>query len=340
MDDQKLRELFDKNTGILFGKAVCIVSKNGENVFHHNKNCGMESLFDLASVSKILTATMIFKLIGEGSLALDQTLDVPFNSAPTGNTTKTRFKKITVQSLLTHSSGLPAWFPFYTQTGSFWEILEIALNKYPVNEGTVYSDLGFMLLGEIITIITARTLLQNLALLNDDLGTSFTYNPKNADICVETERGNRIEEGMCKDRELSFNDFRSSGVNMRGQVNDGNAFYFWKGVAGHAGVFGPAADLIKLGELYLNRGKAAEKQIFPSQLAEKTHIDYGNGRGLMWLLSDVFPDGFGHTGFTGTSLYICPSKCLVSVILTNRLVMEPAPDLRNFRTEAHKIIYD
>ena len=339
MDEQKLIKLLEDNAGKLYGKAVCIVSKNGEHIFRHSVNCGMDSVFDLASVSKILTGTMIFKLIGEGSLALDQTLDCLFNNELSENVTKDRFKKITVQSLLTHSSGLPAWFPFYSQKGSFWEVLEFALDKYPVQEGTVYSDLGFMLLGEIIKKISGRTLPQNLELLNTEIGASFTYNPQEPKICVETERGNRIEEGMCRERGLSFDGFRDSGKNMQGLVNDGNAFYFWKGVAGHAGVFGTAADLAQLAELYRNQGKINGRQLIPSQLAEKTASDYGGGRGLMWTLSDIFIDGFGHTGFTGTSLYLYPVKSINAAILTNRLVIEPAPDLRNFRTEAHRIIH-
>jgi CubicO group peptidase (beta-lactamase class C family) len=105
-------------------------------------------------------------------------------------------------------------------------------------------------------------------------------------------------------------------------------------------VFGTAADLLALGELYLNKGNINGRQLIPQALVEKSTVDYGGGRGLMWVLSDIFIDGFGHTGFTGTSLYLCPDKGLAAVILTTRLVIEPAPDLRPFRTEAHKIIYD
>jgi len=338
MESIKLKSHLDKNAGLLYGKAVCIVSENGERIFAHNINCGMDSVFDLASVTKTLTGTMIFKLIGEGRLALNQTLDDIFKSAPLGSITKERFKNITLQRLLTHSSGLPAWFPFYTKKGSFWEVLEFLLNKFPSQEGTAYSDPNFMLLGEVISAASSLTLINNLDILNTELETSFTYNPCNPEQCVETERGNRIEEAMCAERGLSFDGFRDTSKNMQGQVNDGNAFYFWKGVAGHAGIFGTAADLIKLARLYENHGNVNGKEFIPSWLLEKAAEDHGGGRGLMWAVGDIFIGGFGHTGFTGTSLYICPEKSAAAVILTNRQVIEPAPDLRNFRIKAHEII--
>jgi CubicO group peptidase (beta-lactamase class C family) len=338
MNKENLKNLLEKNTGQLYGKAVCMVEKNGERIFDHSVNCDLDSVFDFASVSKIITGTMIFKLIGEGRLSLDKSLDSLFAEEPLGPVTKERFKRITIKSLLTHSSGLLSWFPFYTQKGSFWDVLEFVLDKNPGQEGTVYSDLGFMLLGEAVRSVTRLSLPQNLDILNNELGTSFCYNPKNPEHCVETERGNRIERGMCMERGLSYDSFRDPNTNMRGQVNDGNAFYFLQGVSGHAGVFGSAADILRLGELYLNHGCINGKQLIPSELVQRSAVDHGGGRGLMWDLSDIFIDGFGHTGFTGTSLYVCPSAGFVAVILTNRLVIKPAPDLRPFRMEAHKLI--
>jgi CubicO group peptidase (beta-lactamase class C family) len=281
---------------------------------------------------------MVFRLIGEGALILDNTVDVLFEDKPLGPVTNERFKSITLQSLLTHSSGLPAWFPFYTRKDSFWSILEVVLSECPVEEGTVYSDLGFMLLGEAIVTASRRTLRQNLDALNAELKTSFAYNPKKNGVCVETEAGNRIEKRMCEERGLSFNGFRDTGLNIRGEVNDGNAFYFWGGAAGHAGVFGTAEDLLALSGLYIDRGMINGMELIPPSLIEKSTIDYGGERGLMWDLSDIFPGGFGHTGFTGTSLYICPEKGLATAILTNRLVIEPAPNLHEFRMEAHNLI--
>jgi CubicO group peptidase (beta-lactamase class C family) len=245
---------------------------------------------------------------------------------------------MTLQSLLTHSSGLPAWFPFYTRKESFWNILETVLSKCPVEEGMVYSDLGFMLLGESVIAVSGRTLPQNLDALNHALGTSFTYNPKKSGLCVETEAGNRIEKRMCEGRGVSFDGFRDTLVSIHGEVNDGNAFYFWGGVSGHAGVFGTAEDLLKLGGLYLGDGKINGVVLIPPGFIGQSTIDHGGGRGLMWDLSDIFPCGFGHTGFTGTSLYLCPEKGLAAAILTNRLVIEPAPNLRDFRMDAHNLI--
>jgi len=340
MNSEKLKELLESNSGKLYGKAVCAVNQNGEAVFRHSVNCNIDAVFDLASVTKILTGTMVFRLIGEGVLSLDVTLDTLFKDRPLGALTKERFKSMTLRSLLTHSSGLPAWFPFYTRKDSFWKTLNDVLVKHPVEEGTVYSDLGFMLLGEAVASASGRTLPQNLDSLNAALGTSFAYNPKNRGACVETEAGNRIEKRMCEERGLSFEGFRDTRINMAGEVNDGNAFYFWGRAAGHAGIFGTAADLLTLGGLYLNGGKINGIEVIPPRLIGESTINYGGERGLMWDLSDIYIGGFGHTGFTGTSLYLCPEKGLAAAILTNRLVIEPAPNLRDFRMEAHTLIYN
>ncbi|MCL2008846.1 MAG: serine hydrolase, partial [Treponema sp.] len=274
---EKLNKLLDEGAASLYGKAVCLIGKCEKIIFTKNINCSLDSIFDLASITKVLTATMIFKLIGEGKLSLDKKLIDLFNDKPIGEITRDRFKEISLQDLLTHSSGLPAWYPFYTQNDSFYNILEIVLEKYKPEEGTVYSDLGFMLLGEIICSITGRTLEENLDALNKELQTSFLFNPKAKAIpietCVETERGNLIERGMCSSRDLTFDNFRSVEENMCAEVNDGNSFYFWKGVSGHAGIFGTAGDLIKLGSLYLNKGNLNEKLIIPPDLAEKSVLD-------------------------------------------------------------------
>ena len=126
---------------------------------------------------------------------------------------------------------------------------------------------------------------------------------------------------------------------LRGEVHDGNAWYGFRGVAGHAGLFGTARDLGRYGQMWLNGGALGDVRILQEELAqEATREQTGLGgdndrRGLGWRLaplpstSENMPDSarglspraYGHTGFTGTALWIDPERDLVLVLLTNRV---------------------
>lgn len=326
-----IRERLRQAEGALFTQCVWAVGDNRQIGESYALGCGEDAVFDLASVSKLLTTTFLLQMIGEGTLSLTEPLAEHFSQA--GTITRQRLGKITPQMLLTHSSGLPAWYPFYTGRGSFWDILENILEENQSGVGTLYSDINFMLLGELARQVSGRSLSQLLESLNRELGTGFSYRPSQRENCIPTEYGNRIEEGMCTQRGLSFDGWRDNTCQIVGEANDGNAHYFWQGEAGHAGVFGRGKDLLGLAGLYLREGRTAQRQLIPSQLVSKSLQDQGNGRGLGWDCSDIFPEGAGHTGFTGTAVWACPSRGLSSVLLTSRLPIEGPPNLQPLRKE-------
>lgn len=290
-----------------------------------------ETLFDLASLTKVVAATpAILRLLEDGAFVLETSVQhiLPTFSDP----------RVTIRHLLTHTSGLPAWRPLYLDhTG--WEAYTEAICATPLvrDPGTQveYSDLGFILLGAIITKVTGMSLPEYCrTAVFKPLGMSHTtWLPTiDRERIAATERGNQVEYGMCKERAAEFPRWRREV--MWGEANDGNCFYGLQGVSSHAGLFATMSDLVKYAQAWLRRG---DPILGPHTvaLATRSHTPGipGQNRGLGWYKPPVVPfpigrfgggdmmspAGYGHTGFTGTSLWIDPEKDLFMILLTNRL---------------------
>jgi len=290
-------------------------------------------LFDLASLSKLFTTAAILRLIDSGAIS-DQTrlLDVfPLHDPDI----TAHLKKVSVANLLTHASGLQAWYPFYTRrSDSFEVILRDLLVSSPLQQGVVYSDINFMLLGMLVSNVTGLPLEEAITTLvfNPLKMTNATYHPQPAQ-CVATEFGNQIEKRMVAELGLQFTDWRSENIPLRGQCNDGNSFYYFGGVAGHAGIFADVSDVLALGRAFMPNCTS----LFSHEVLERALHDWGGGRGYGVQFGDLYPDnGFGHTGFTGTYLYVNPLRDLVVVVLTNRLHTSNVRSINHIRIEAVK----
>jgi CubicO group peptidase (beta-lactamase class C family) len=223
--------------------------------------------------------------------------------------------KVTMRHLLTHTSGLPAWRPLYRQTQE--GIRPFVLNtffSYPTGMRVVYSDLGLIVLGWVVEMVGERPLDEIIkALVLYPLGLSAVhFSPVPAEQAAPTE--------FCQWR----------GRRIRGEVHDENAWALG-GVAAHAGLFGTANYVAVLGQAWLDvlQGRS---DFWPRVLAqEAVHLQAEDGnvrRGLGWALWSPSPESpsqpfsrtsFGHTGFTGTSLYIDPERDLVIACLTNEV---------------------
>lgn len=327
------------------------ISLAGETIYHQalgladttvNQRMEKDSLFDIASITKMVISTLALRLMTEKKLALDHyiTKYLPINKDK--EQLSAILSTITIEQLLTHSSGIPDWYPFYAkkEEGDFYHILQEALSDYDLTKKTVYSDINLMLLGEIIQHRLELPLEEAVKNeIADPLELhSLTYHPKSKKKVVATEFGNRIELSMCNEIGLEFGGWRSQETPIRGEVNDGNAYYFFQGIAGHAGLFSTSEDLIKLGKVYLQGGEWKGKRFIDDKLVNKSMQQLKGTRGLGWEVSDLFPQGVGHTGFTGTSLYLVPGKRLVAVLLTNRLHMPKPINIHPFRKEVHQEI--
>ncbi len=299
-------------------------------------NVDLDTVYDVASLSKIITSTEVLMLINEGRLSLEGKVStyLPINEF---DLLKERLKHVTIEQLLTHNSGIIDWYPFYVEKGSVLEVMNKALGKYEKFEGTLYSDLNFILLAEIIKSVTSLSLEECLdKYIKGKLKIkNICYGPIGKTNVAPTSYGNEHEEKMCKERNIEVNswgknDWRSHDEVIVGQVHDGNSHYYFKGVAGHAGIFSDIQAYVDLCRYYMS----SKDELMNSSMKE-----HREGRGLGWQISESYPSGCGHTGFTGTSIYICKDKNIGAVTFTNRVHTEgQAKDLFEFRKELHKTI--
>ncbi len=302
-----------------------LVYEGAQGLAAAGEGVGMTTLFDLASLSKLFTTTAILRLASQGLLDLDTPVSeaLGYGQEGLGGQVSRALGAITLRSLLNHSSGIHYWYPFYTRRDEpFQAILADVLEAHPPTGITTYSDLNFMILGSIVESVTGKSLRDAMAeQVFAPLGMKTAcYGPVRPEDCAATEFGNRIETRMVADLGLIFDGWRDENTPLRGTCDDGNCFYYFGGASGHAGVFSDPEDLAKLGRLYLDGGSYMD-----TRLLTQATTDDGWGRGLGFQFGELYPHGgFGHTGFTGTYLYINPTSALVVVLLTNRLHV-PSP---------------
>lgn len=294
-----------------------------------------DTVFDVASLTKIATTTMVLQLISQGKLALDDSILNLLPSLSRYELLKQRLAGVTIYALLTHTSGIVDWYPFYAEKGNaFEEVLTIALTRYGPVQGMVYSDLNFMLLGKVIEACHGKTLDACLAehlVMPHGLG-RMTYRADPAWDIAPSSYGNPIEEVMCAERGIVFDGWRPH-TSIRGEANDGNAYYYFDGVAGSAGIFASPEAYERLCRLYLNTDD--ETLIVSQREHEPT-------RGLGWQTGEMYPQGCGHTGFTGTSIYISRELNIGVVAFANRLLMDTphVGGINEFRAALHKAVVE
>jgi CubicO group peptidase (beta-lactamase class C family) len=252
--------------------------------------------------------------------------------------------RITFRHLLTHTSGLPAWRPLFRQ-GSRDAALEMALGTpaaYPTGERVLYSDIGLILLGLAVERLDGRALDAAVAArVTGPAGLAHTgylpidSRPQTTDHSTANTNERSGLPSAVGGREQSerggLPPFAPTevcawrGRRVVGEVHDENAAGLG-GVAGHAGIFSTARDVAAFGQIFLDGGAPLLRA---ETVAEMTRPQAEHGdtrRGLGWALwspdpeasgNPFGPGAFGHTGFTGTSLWVDPSRELVVALLTN-----------------------
>ncbi|MFD3307047.1 serine hydrolase [Streptomyces sp. NPDC058694] len=275
-----------------------------------------DTVFDLASVSKLFTSILAVQQIERGELKLEE--KVASYLPDFGGAGK---QDITIRQLLTHTSGFRAWIPLYSAP-TYEEKLQLIWKEAPLNPpGTryLYSDLNLISLQLVLEKITGRALDALLRTeITDPLGMRRTrFNPPASwkPKIAATEDARKPWSGL--DRGLVW-----------GQVHDENA-YSLGGVAGHAGVFSTAWDLAVLGRTLLNGGVYGRARILEPESVELMFTDFntafpGDEHGLgfelyqHWYMGAMAtPRTAGHTGFTGTSLVLDPTTDSFLILLGN-----------------------
>jgi CubicO group peptidase (beta-lactamase class C family) len=273
--------------------------------------CEIDTIFDLASLTKVIaTTSLVMRHVRRGTLSLDTPVSLILPRWRRDDRAAVR-----VRQLLDHSSGLPAH-------GRFWEsiagrddyartIADLPLERSP-GTASVYSDLGFMALGFLLESIARDPLETAFALMSRDWGTSFRFNPPES----------------WRRRIAPTEDDPWRGRVLAGEVHDENAAALG-GVAGHAGLFGTIQDVGRFARLVLETFRRRTRLGTPAMMrtfAAPTRVP-GSSRALGWDTmrrtsscgARFSAAAIGHTGFTGTSLWIDPALDLYVVMLTNRV---------------------
>ncbi|QQS32709.1 MAG: serine hydrolase [Acidobacteriota bacterium] len=348
-----------------FPSAVYLIAEHGEIVFQDALGnavveprvipAGFDTIYDAASLTKVLaTGLLVAIAIERGDLDPNQPIGTILSEFHISV-----HADVTVNLLAMHTSRLPAWKPFYLLVDHADEVLDEIARTLPVENtgGVIYSDLNFITLAAILERIYDEELdVLFHRMIAEPLGLADTLFRPPADLrgrIAASEKGNEYERLMCIHSE--FLPPTAEGVGGRsfraqviwGEVHDGNAF-FMGGVAGHAGLFSTAEDVLKIALQFLPK----YSQLLKPETCELFRTNFTNGmnedRAFAFQLAStrdstagtkMSPDSFGHNGFTGTSLWIDPVKDRIFVLLTNRTHAHPLPfeNINGVRRTFHDI---
>ena len=299
----------------------------------------LDTVFDLASLTKVVgTTTAVMTLIEDGRLRLNDSIasHVPgFERYGKGG--------IQIRHLLTHVSGLRPDVDLHPWTG-YEAAIELAKDEVPAappGEAFVYSDINFFLLGDIVSRVTGQSLDAYLkARVFGPLGMTDTgFLPPKVLLprIAPTERCADQDAWPCK---------RPGAAPLRGVVHDPTARRMG-GIAGHAGLFSTARDLELFARMLLGKGRLGNTRILSAasvdaMTSRQTPAGMAANRGFGWDIDsqfsanrgDLFPVGtsYGHTGFTGTSLWIDPGSNSYVIFLSSRLHPDGNGDVTPLRS--------
>jgi CubicO group peptidase (beta-lactamase class C family) len=291
----------------------------------------LQTQFDVASLTKIVfTTNMVMLAVDQGLLKVD---DPVRRYLPAwGSADKER---ISIRDLLEHQSGLQPWLPLYVRSKSSAEAYEVIVKSKLACEPRkkrIYSDLGFIVLGQILSTIYKSTVAEifdnNLKGIMGLKNTQFSA-PTNSDNVAATSFGDSYEMNMIStgipyqvsEKVDEFSNWRHHILD--GEINDGNAFHLFNGTSSHAGLFSDATDLLNLAGIYLDAFN--EDRVFKSRTLRgflEVGLDPMQCMGFRtWPITTK--DGeviiYGHTGFTGVAFGFSPQLNFSAVMLTNRL---------------------
>ena len=289
------------------------------------------TIYDLASLTKVVgTTTAIMILFDQGKLKLDEPVSTYLPEFSGGAK-----DDITLRLLLEHRSGLPAARELWRSAWSPEDARRMVINtslEYAPGTGMIYSDIGADILGFVVESVSGQKL---DAFLHDHV-----FEP------LGMEETTFRPHWSLRDRIAPTELSPPRGYPLRGEVHDENAFALG-GVAGHAGLFSTAADLAVFAQMMLNGGELNGVRIIADSTVAlfSARTEEKGTRGLGWDTCGgeascgkyLGARAFGHTGFTGTSLWIDPQRDLFVILLTNRVhgakVRRPSKVIADIRND-------
>lgn len=346
----------------VFPSAQILVAKKGDVILNGAYgNAALSTIFDIASLTKpISTTTLLIRLVAEDKLRLDDLLIHYVPECQCENK-----KAITIRHLLSHSSGLPAWQPYYqiiptddvgTLSGKL-QIIDSSCREplvYQPGKKSIYSDIGFILLGEIIERLTKQPL--------NKLFDEYIARPLglNNTFFVVGRQSSVVSKTPITDDRRPTTSFAPTehcpwrGKVIRGEVHDQNC-YAMGGVAGHAGLFSTATEISKFITAFVESYKEPGKWL--SQETVERFLPFRHGLAecnSTWLLGWDRPEhinsqagshysnkSIGHLGYTGCSMWIDLEKDFWIVLLTNRIHPTTTNEkIKSFRPMLYNMIYE
>lgn len=310
---------------------------------------GADTLWDLASLTKPLAgAALVLALAEEKLLSLDDGVS-RFDDL----WKKTRFDGVTIRRLLAHTAGLVDWFPLYIRGEGRAAYRRTLTDLDPAEapgRKVLYSCPGFLLLSDVVERVSGASLDALFrARVSNPLGLSrdILFSPAGDDLprTAGGERDDASERRKLEERGLSWGGFRTGVVT--GEVNDGNARRRAAGVALNAGLFGTACAVARLATAWLERDPRLLAAGSAEEAVRCQTEGLGEDRGLGWALARTVrsagealsPESFGHTGFTGSSLFVDPRTRRIYVLTAARLHPDArgAEEMMAFRRRFHTL---
>lgn len=334
------RDIVDAAIGKLCTACVLLVERGGQRDVYAagslcpdgatgpDAACTPSSVFDLASLTKLATTALCLALVRERVVRLDMPLRelVPdFRGAGKDG--------VTLAHVLTHTAGLLWWKPLYREAASADEAVWLAAQEPLAHDiGTfTYSDLGYIMLTQGLATAGGAPFAELIRerVLGPVEATGCSFGPRPLVECAATE----VDAAWRRKR-------------LRGEVHDENS-YAMGGIAGHAGLFGTAADVAALARVF------RDGAVIGNELAALARREHARGENVRRGLGIALraPDGpmcgrwfgadaWGHSGFTGTTVWVDPATGLTVVLLTNRVYFgrDNADELYRFRIAVHEAV--
>lgn len=323
--DEIVKEELEQGT---FPGAVVLVRNEKEVLFHRSygyrsevpeeETMETDTIFDLASLTKVVVTTALaVRLVEDGVWALQDPLSkyvAEFDPS-----------EITLLNLLTHTSGLLPWVDLFSgKTDREDSLKKLFTDKWPIldpvippDERVIYSDLNFILLGIAIKRVTGTDL--------DNLARKEIFQPLSMDNSFFNPPDHLLE------RIAPTENSSRRGSVIRGEVHDENC-HALGGVSGHAGLFSTAGDLCRFASCLLNEGRFEGRTVLSRNSVKLFKQNFtpalNENRSLGWELQGkksesagglLSKQSFGHTGFTGGSIWLDPKSKLGIIILTNQV---------------------
>jgi uncharacterized protein YbbC (DUF1343 family)/CubicO group peptidase (beta-lactamase class C family) len=325
--------------------GVVLIGHNGQVVYQkaygsralvpRREAMTLDTIFDAASLTKVIATTpTIMHLFEQGQIRLNDPVTKYLPEFQGGHS------DITIRNLMTHFSGLrpdldlkPAWSGY--QTGIQRALIDKPAG--PPGVRMVYSDINFILLGEIVHRLTGKML--------NEVARDTVYEP------LGMHETMFLPPDSLRPRIAPTEINPATGQPLRGEVHDDTARYMG-GVAGHAGVFTTASDLAKFAQMMLDEGQGNGVRLFSAATVHKfttpqSPADQPILRGLGWDIDspyssnrgELFPIGsYGHTGFTGTSMWLDPFSRSYVIILTNAVHPHRGHSITSLRSRVATIV--